>query len=82
MKRLIKEGKKFPKVAITAGARKLATYIFHILKKQIPFEEMFDLRDSEWHEKAKKRKMASVRNRYFLLPFLNRSLGLLLFENN
>lgn len=63
IKRLVKNEKKLPKVAITAGARKLATYVFHILKKQLPFEEIFDLQDSEWHEKAKKRKMASLKKK-------------------
>lgn len=61
IRRLIKSGKKLYKVAVTAGARKLTTYIFHILTQQIPFEEMFELQHSEWHEKNRERKLASLK---------------------
>ena len=52
---------------MTAGARKLATYIFHILTQQIPFEEVFELQHSEWHEKNRMRKLSSLKR------MLNRS---------
>jgi len=63
IRRLMISGKKLYKVAVTAGARKLATFIFHILTQQRPFEEMFELQHSEWHEKNRKRKLSSLKKK-------------------
>lgn len=63
IRRLMLSGKKPYRVAVTAGARKLATFIFHILTKQQPFEEMFELQHSEWHEKNRKRKLSSLKKK-------------------
>lgn len=43
--------------AVTAGARKLISYIYHVLDQQRPFEEIFELEHLEQLEKNRKRKL-------------------------
>lgn len=63
IRRLMKSEKKQYRVAVTAGARKLATFIFHVLTQQRPFEEMFELQHSEWLEKNRKRKLSTLKKK-------------------
>jgi len=60
IKRLFKEKHKHYFVAITAGARKLMTYIYHILKQQRPFDEIFEMERSEQLKKNQKRKLGKL----------------------
>jgi hypothetical protein len=66
--------------AITAGARKLASYIYHVLDQQRPFEEIFELEHLKQLEKNRKRKLKALkrmlkeRNVVEILPILANSL--------
>jgi transposase len=44
--------------AVTAGARKLVSYIYQVLTQQRPFEEVFELEHLEQLEKNRKRKLS------------------------
>jgi len=44
--------------AVTAGARKLVSYIYYVLDQQRPFEEVFELEHLEQLEKNRKRKLS------------------------
>lgn len=79
IRRLIVSGKKKYKAAVTAGARKLATYMFHILSQQKPFEEVFELQHSEWLERNRKRKLASLK-RYIRQSMVAEILPILVGE--
>ena len=66
--------------AVTAGARKLLSYIFHVLSQQRPFQEIFELEHLKQLEKNRKRKlrvlkrMLSKRNIVEVLPLIAGSL--------
>lgn len=60
IKRLFKERKKHYFVAITAGARKLLTYIYHVLTQQRPFDEIFKMKRTERLKKNQKRKLGKL----------------------
>ncbi len=66
--------------AVTAGARKLVSYIYQVLTQQRPFEEVFELEHLEQLEKNRKRKL-NVLQRLFnersmveVLPIIANSL--------
>lgn len=66
--------------AVTAGARKLVSYIYQVLTQQRPFEEVFELEHLEQLEKNRKRKlnvlqrMLNERSVLELLPIIAGSL--------
>lgn len=61
VKRLFKDKNKHYFVAITAGARKLMTYIYHILKQQRPFDEIFEMERTAQLKANQKRKLGKLR---------------------
>jgi len=66
--------------AVTAGARKLVSYIYQVLTQQRPFEEVFELEHLEQLEKNRKRKlsvlqrMLNERSVVDVLPIIAESL--------
>ena len=66
--------------AVTAGARKLVSYIYQVLTQQRPFEEVFELEHLEQLEKNRQRKlsvlqrMLSERSVVEVLPIIANSL--------
>lgn len=66
--------------AVTAGARKLVSYIYQVLTQQRPFEEVFELEHLEQLEKNRKRKlsvlqrMLNERSVVEVLPIIANSL--------
>jgi transposase len=66
--------------AVTAGARKLISYIYQVLTQQRPFEEVFELEHLEQLEKNRKRKlsvlqrMLNERSVVDVLPIIANSL--------
>jgi len=66
--------------AVTAGARKLVSYIYQVLTQQRPFEEVFELEHLELLEKNRKRKlsvlqrMLNERSVVDVLPIIANSL--------
>lgn len=66
--------------AVTAGARKLVSYIFQVLTQQRPFEEVFELEHLKQLEKNRKRKLAVLermlkeRSVVEILPIIANSL--------
>jgi len=61
IKRLYKERKKHFFVAVTAGARKLVQYIYHVLSKQRPFDEIFEMELVDQIKKNQKRNQENYR---------------------
>lgn len=47
--------------AVTAGARKIVSYIYQVLTQQRPFEEIFELEHLEQLEKNRKRKLSVLK---------------------
>ena len=78
--RLYKQKHKHYFTALTAGARKLVSYIFHVLDQQRPFEEIFELEHLKQLEKNRKRKLKILerllkkRNVVEILPIIANSL--------
>ena len=66
--------------AVTAGARKLLSYIYLVLTQQRPFEEVFELEHLKQLEKNRKRKlrvlqrMVNERSVVEVLPIIANSL--------
>jgi transposase len=66
--------------AVTAGARKLVSYIYQVLTQQRPFEEVFELEHLKQLEKNRKRKlsvlqrMLNERSVVEVLPIIANSL--------
>lgn len=60
IKRLFKERKKHYFVAITAGARKLINYIYHVLTQQRPFDEIFEMERADQLKKNQQRKLRKL----------------------
>jgi len=66
--------------AVTAGARKLVSYVYQVLTQQRPFEEVFELEHLEQLEKNRKRKlsvlqrMLNERSVVDVLPIIANSL--------
>lgn len=60
IKRLYKERNKHFLVAVTAGARKLLTYIYYVLKGQKPYEEVVEFQQNEQRKASTKRKLAKL----------------------
>ena len=61
IRRLIQCEKKAYKVAVTAGAWKVLTYIFHVLDQQRPFEEIYADLECSRIEKNRERKLKAIR---------------------
>jgi hypothetical protein len=61
IRRLITQEKKPKKTAIAAGARKLLSYVFHVLHQQRPFQEIFELQQVERLERSRKRKLGALK---------------------
>jgi hypothetical protein len=59
--RLYKHKHKHYFTAVTAGARKLVSYIYHVLDQQRPFEEIFEVEHVKQLEKNRKRKLNVLR---------------------
>ncbi len=78
--RLYKHKHKHYFTAVTAGARKLVSYIYQVLDQQRPFEEVFELEHLEQLEKNRKRKlnvlkrMLNERSVVEILPIIAESL--------
>jgi transposase len=60
IKRLYKERNKHFLVAVTAGARKLLTYIYYVLKGQKPYENVVEFQQNEQRKASNKRKLAKL----------------------
>jgi len=58
--RLYKERNKHFLVAVTAGARKLLTYIYYVLKKQKPYEKVVEFKQNEQRKRRNKQKLAKL----------------------
>ncbi|MBS3742587.1 MAG: IS110 family transposase [Candidatus Cloacimonetes bacterium] len=60
IKRLYKERNKHFLVAVTAGARKLLTYIYYVLKGQKRYEKVAEFRQNEQRKARNKGKLAKL----------------------
>ncbi|TXT67620.1 MAG: hypothetical protein BAJALOKI1v1_40023 [Promethearchaeota archaeon] len=60
IKRLYKERNKHFLVAVTAGSRKLLTYIYYVLKSQKPYEKVVEIQQNEQRKVKNKRKLAKL----------------------